>query len=58
MTFKFNNVYVDDTSTVAGPYEKKGPLEKYFDKTYDDLYFFEDSWELAEQKLVEDSLQI
>ena len=58
MTFKFNNVYVDDTSTVAGPYEKKGPLEKYFDKTYDDLYFSEDSWELAEQKLVEDSLQI
>ena len=58
MTFKFNNVYVDDTSTVAGPYEKKGPLEKYFDKTYDDLYFSEDSWEMAEQKLVEDSLQI
>lgn len=58
MTFKFNNVYVDDTSTVAGPYEKKGPLEKYFDKTYDDLYFSEDSWEMAEQKLVEDSLEI
>lgn len=58
MTFKFDNVYVEDTGTVAGPYEKKGPLEKYFDKTYDELYFGESSWELAEQKLVEDSLKI
>ena len=39
MTFKYNNVYVNDTSTVTGPYEKDGPLEKYFDKSYKDLYF-------------------
>ena len=39
MTFKYNNVYVKETSTVAGPYEKKGPLKKYYDKTYNDLYF-------------------
>ena len=43
MTFKYNNVYVQDTATVAGPYEKKGPLKKYFDKTFDDLYFKEKS---------------
>ena len=30
MTFKFNNVYVDDTSTVAGPYEKKRTIRKIF----------------------------
>ena len=32
MTFYYNNVYLEDTSTIAGPYEKKGPLRKYFDK--------------------------
>jgi hypothetical protein len=25
MTFKYNNVYVNNYSTVVGPYEKKGP---------------------------------
>ena len=39
MTFYYKNVYLEDTATVCGPYEKKGPLRKYFDKTYDDLYF-------------------
>ena len=47
MTFKYKNVYVKETSIVAGPYEKKGPLKKYYDKTYDDLYFGENSWEKA-----------
>ena len=56
MTFKYNNVYVKDTALVAGVYEKYGPLKKYFDKTYNDLYFGEDSWEKAEIKLVKDSL--
>ena len=58
MTFKYNNAYIKDVATVAGPYEKKGPLRQYFDKTYDDLYFGEDSWEKAEIKLVRDSLDI
>ena len=58
MTFKYNKAYVKDAATVAGPYEKKGPLRQYFDKTYDDLYFGEDSWEQAEIKLVRDSLNI
>lgn len=58
MTFKYNNAYIKDAATVAGPYEKKGPLRQYFDKTYDDLYFGEDSWEKAEIKLVRDSLDI
>ena len=30
MTFKFNNVYVNNTATVVGPYEKKGPLGHKF----------------------------
>lgn len=58
MTFYYNNVFIDDTATVAGPYEKNGPLVKYFDKTYDDLYFGEKSFEKAEIKLVKDCLDI
>ncbi len=56
MTFKYNNVYIENTSTVAGPYEAKGPLKKYFDKTFDDLYNKEKSWELAEAKSLEDAI--
>ena len=56
MTFNFDNVYIEECATVCGAYEKKGPLKKYFDKTYDDLYFGEDSFEKAEIKLVKDSL--
>ena len=58
MTFKYKNVYIKDTATVAGPYEKKGPLKKYYDKTYNDFYFGEKSFEQAEIKLVKDSLNI
>ena len=25
MTFYYKNVYIEDTSTIVGPYEKKGP---------------------------------
>ena len=35
MTFKYNNVYVNDVSTVVGPYEANGPLSKLYDKRYD-----------------------
>ena len=58
MTFKFSKAYVNNVSTVGGPYEKKGPLGKKFDKTYDDLYIEEDSWEKAEVKLLEESIDI
>lgn len=58
MTFNYKNVYVGDTVTVAGVYEKNGPLKKYFDKTYNDLYFGEDSWEKAEIKAIKDNLAL
>ena len=58
MTFQYKNVYVADTSTVVGPYEADGPLGNYFDDAYDDLYFGTDSWELAEVRLVKDSIKI
>ena len=56
MTYYFKNTYIDECSTVCGPYEKMGPLRRYFDKSYKDLYFGEDSWEKAEIKLVKDAL--
>ena len=58
MTFKYNNVYINDTATITGPYEANGPLSKYFDKSYDDLYFNTKTWELAEIKLIEESIDI
>ena len=38
MTIKFDNVYINETATITGPYEKNGPLQSYFDKSYNDLY--------------------
>ena len=56
MTFYYKNVYLCDTATITGPFEKDGPLRDYFDKTYDDLYIGEKSFEKGEIKLVKDSL--
>lgn len=58
MTFKYSNVYINDTATITGPYEANGPLSKYFDKSYNDLYFNTKTWELAEIKLIEESIDI
>ena len=58
MTFTYRNTYINETGTVTGPYEKRGPLSNYFDKTYDDFYFGKKTWEQAESKLIEESLDI
>ena len=58
MTFKYNNVYINDVSTITGPYEAKGPFNKLYDKSYNEFYFGKDSWEQAETKLIEESVDI
>lgn len=58
MTFKYNNVYINETSTVTGPYEAKGPFKELFDKSYSEFYFGEKTWEQAETKLIKDSVNI
>lgn len=58
MTYKYNNVYLDEVSTVVGPYEAKGPLGNKFDKSYKDLYNGEKTWEQAEAHLLEESIDI
>jgi len=58
MTFKYNNVYINETGTVTGPYESNGPLSKYFDKSYKDFYMGLPTWEQAESKLINDAVDI
>lgn len=58
MTFKYKNVYINETSTITGPYEQNGPLGNYFDKSYHDFYFGKKTWEQAESKLIEDSVDL
>ena len=49
-SLKFNNVYITDFYSIAGPMEKVGQIRK-FDKTLDDYYFGEKTFELAEIKM-------
>lgn len=56
MTFKFKDVYINETSTITGPYESEGPLGKYFDLCHKDLYFGEKNWEEAEVKLIDEAI--
>ena len=58
MTFKYNNVYLTNVSTVAGPYESKGPLGRLFDRVYDDFYCGTKTWEQAECKMLLDSVDL
>lgn len=58
MTFKYKNVYLNETATVTGPYEEKGPLARYFDKSYQEFYMESKTWEQAESKLMEESIEI
>jgi stage V sporulation protein AD len=58
MTFKYNNVYINNYATVAGINEKKGPLGKYFDKTYDDFYIGQKTWEQAEETMINECIDI
>ena len=58
MNFKYNNVYVLETGTVVGPYEKKGTYGNLYDKSHEELYLGEKSWEMAETKLIEESVLI
>lgn len=57
MTKKFNNVYIGDSYTIAGIYEKDGPISNYIDLIYDkDLYYGCDTFEQAEEKMLSNSI--
>ena len=40
MTSTYKNVYIKDSSTIAGIYEANGPLKEYFDKVYTNDFYF------------------
>lgn len=46
-----NDVRILNNAAIVGHKEAQGPLSKYFDKTYSDDKFGEDSWEKAESFL-------
>ncbi len=49
-SLKFNNIYIRDYFSVAGPMEKIGQIRK-FNLVADDYYFGENTFELAEIKM-------
>lgn len=56
-TWKFGSeVYLNSTGTAVGPMESEGPLGALFDVKYNDLHCNEKNWELAERRLMEDSI--
>lgn len=58
MTFRYNNVYLEDVSSVAGPFEKKGPFGKYYDKVHKNMYCGKKTWEQAESHMIVESVDI
>lgn len=58
MTFTYDNVFLEDVSTVAGPYEANGPLGRYYDKVYKDFYCGTKTWEQAECRMLIDSVDL
>lgn len=49
-SLKFDNVYIKNAFSLAGPLEKKGQIKK-FDLTMDDYYYNEKTFEQAEIKM-------
>ena len=45
-------------ASVAGKKESEGPLSHTFDKTSQDTYFGQSSWELAEKAMQETALRL
>ncbi len=56
-TIKFDNPpTLLECSSIVGPKESKGPLSKYFDKTLEDEFWGEKSWEKAESKIIKEAV--
>jgi len=57
-TVKFDNPpTIIGTSTIVGPKEGEGPLSQYFDIVLQDDYYGENSWELAESKMLRECVK-
>lgn len=49
-------IYIRSTGTSVGPKEAEGPLSKTFDHSHDKLHCNEKNWELAERRLMQESV--
>ena len=58
MTFNYNNVYLNNVSSIAGKIESEGPLKDYYDRVYKDFYIGTKSWEDAEIKLHTEAINL
>ena len=56
MNIKFNNVYVENVSTVAGPFVIDGPFK--YDECFNDFYDSEDTFEKCEIKQLKKAINI
>ena len=58
MTINYNNIYLKEVSSVAGLLEKEGNFGELYDKTYDNYYIGEKTFEQAEIKMIKESINI
>ncbi len=56
-TIKFNTPpSIVECASIVGPKEAEGPLAKYFDKTLEDEFWGEKTWEKAESKIIKETV--
>lgn len=55
---EFKKVYLNCSATVSGPKELVGPIGKYFDKGFANIYCDKESWEDAEINLQNNAIDI
>jgi stage V sporulation protein AD len=51
-----NQLYLNSVGTAVGPMEAAGPIGSKFDHVHDELHCGEENWELAERRLMEQSI--
>ena len=49
---------ITECSSIVGPKESNGPLAKYFDKTLEDEFWGEKTWEKAESKIIKENVNL
>lgn len=57
-TWEYSNVRILASAVAVGPKEGQGPLKNDFDIIHEDLYIGQNTWEKAERKLFEETLDL
>lgn len=52
-----NRPAILSTGTIGGPFEAKGNIPEAFDTLHEDMWLNRDSWEKAQQKMLEEAIQ-